>query len=335
MSNDNNIDSFYEDVTDTSIQTGMKVVYHYNPSQERDGITLSNGKDIGRGFFGAKVSSAPWMFGDVVTVPFGSNNEDMVVNTELKNIAILSMDAPTHQRWVVSLFADNKAQLSKRIADMLPPTMPRSKDKSDGWTVKAYGYIFFVFLDDPDLAIHALHMSGTVTRKSLDAIQNDYNVAAARGRNYLATTPKGAPKKPLQKYAFGANLEIGPKVKSEGIHTKATGFIAPIVTNISKVKDIQSIFTGAKYLVLSQKAAELLEALANFDQPLFFRDIAAMNANNPKLTDNQRNSLRLASGLADDEQSLDAAVKRLGGVTREEQDTFTEYDFTPPTPKKK
>ena len=178
-------------------------------------------------------------------------------------------------------------------------------------------------------------MSGTVTRKSLDAIQNDYNVAAARGRNYLATTPKGAPKKPLQKYAFGVNLEIGAKVKSEGIHTKATGFIAPIVTNISKVKDIQSIFTGAKYLVLSQKAAELLEALASFDQPMFFRDIAAMNADNPKLTDNQRNSLRLASGLVDDEQAMDATVKRLGGVARQEADTFTEYDFTPPTPKKK
>lgn len=269
-----NQNPFYSaEVTNTLPAVGLRVIRHLNPDMKKSSVVLSDDCDLSRGGFSAAIESDPYPFGDRVTIPHAKENEECIAACKLRDVAILKMDSPNEKRWEAALYQNDEWQFSRRISDIIPPMMRGSKD--NGWKPTAYGYVFLVFLNDPDLNVHALRIKGTATAKALVNIANGMFSGLSKARMALAAANGGEIPPKLQMYALRCNLIAGKPEESKGANG-TSGMITPVFVDVANMKQeniASRIVTPEQYLMLSQKAALLNQELEDFDPSMTFAQI--------------------------------------------------------------
>lgn len=271
-----NQNAFYStDVTNTLPTLGFRIIRHLNPDMNKSMVTLSDGCDLGKGGFSAPVDSDPFVFGERVIIPHaGGNDEECIAACKLRNVVILKMDSPSEKRWEAQLIQGKKWKMSRRVSDIIPQEMRGTKD--DGWKPSAYGFVFIVFMDDPDMNVHALKIKGTATVKALTNIANGMISGLGKARYAVAAANGGELPPKLQMYALRVNLIAGKPEKSPSANGDATGLITPIFIDVANMKQeniADRLVTPEQYAALSDKAALLNQELAEFDPAMPFAQI--------------------------------------------------------------
>lgn len=245
-----------------------RIIYCYNPDTKKD-VELADGTNLMSGGFGADVTSGCWQFGEVKDVPHGARTSAEYVSKCLSNIAVLGWE---------SYWLARNAPRGDKNSDAPKFRLKKFHRVNDpAWSSSSRMVYYIAFLDDPELNVHAVQISGTSTMKGNENISGIMPALAVRAANLL-----GVPM--FSQCGIRTKMCVAKSIKVTAANGNSndTGSITPPRVDVESVKDdelMKRIVDSELYARLVQRAREVkAEIDENEATAHSFGDLLKLNA---------------------------------------------------------